>query len=358
MNDNDLRQPGGSGPARCLVVDDDALVRRALVRVIEGDGLECLEAANGREGLSILERAGTVPLVVTDVRMPELDGVGFLQELRREYPDTAVIMLSAVDDFNTAVECLQLGAMDYIAKPVVIDEVRARVAQALEKRNLILQNRYYQQNLESLVRQQSERINSMFLEGVQTLAHALEAKDPYTRGHSIRVARYAVRTAVRLGYSGDALEDIRLGGELHDIGKIDTPEAILNKVGTLTPEEFERMTRHTVLGEKILSPFLRESGTVLMIVRSHHERIDGKGFPDGLQGDSIPMQARIVSVADAFDAMTTSRAYRMPRTTAEAVSELQACGGTHFDAEVVSAFTAGFSDTSTLPLHHQDAIFR
>ncbi|MGH7658312.1 MAG: HD-GYP domain-containing protein, partial [Gemmatimonadales bacterium] len=178
-----------------------------------------------------------------------------------------------------------------------------------------------------------------------------------TRGHSMRVARYAVKTAVHLGFSGDALEDIRLGGELHDIGKIDTPEAILNKPGPLTPEEFERVTRHTVLGEKILAPFLRESGTVLTIVRSHHERIDGQGFPDQLMGDAIPMEARIVSVVDAFDAMTTNRAYRMSRSPADAFRELQACQGTHFDIEVVAAFTTAFSDISALPLDLQDAIF-
>jgi putative nucleotidyltransferase with HDIG domain len=259
-------------------------------------------------------------------------------------------MLTAVADFRGAVECLQMGAMDYIAKPVVIDEVRARVSQALEKRNLILQNRFYQQHLEARVRQQAERLKNMFLEGVQTLAHALEAKDAYTRGHSMRVARYAVKTAVQLGFSGDGLEHIRLGGELHDIGKIDTPESILNKPGPLTAAEFERVIQHTVLGERILAPFLRESPTVLTIVRSHHERIDGTGFPDGVGGEDIPVEARIVAVVDAFDAMTTNRAYRASRSPAEAFEELRACAGTHFDAGVVEAFTAAFSDPSALPI--------
>jgi putative nucleotidyltransferase with HDIG domain len=228
--------------------------------------------------------------------------------------------------------------MDYIAKPVVIDEVRARVTQALERRNLVLQNRFYQKHLESRVKQQAQRIKDIFMQGVQSLVHALEAKDPYTRGHSKRVSMYAVKTAVRLGYAGDVLEEIRLGGELHDIGKIDTPETILNKPGPLTPDEFERVVRHTVLGEKILAPFVQETPTVLRIVRSHHERMDGGGFPDGLVGDAIPMEARIVAVADAFDAMTTDRPYRRGMSVSDAVAELRRCSGTQFDPVIVEAF--------------------
>jgi putative two-component system response regulator len=319
-----------------------------MVRVIESQGLSCLEAASGVEGLEVLARMGSVPLVITDVHMPAMDGVEFLRQLRARYPDTAVIMLTAVAEVRTAVTCLQMGAMDYMSKPVVIDEVRARVTQALERRDLILQNRFYQKHLETRVKEQAQRIKEIFLQGVQALVHALEAKDPYTRGHSKRVSMYAVKTAVRLGYTGDLLEEIRLGGELHDIGKIDTPESILNKPAPLTPDEFERVVRHTVLGEKILAPFVRETPTVLRIVRSHHERMDGGGFPDGLMGEDIPIEARIVSVTDAFDAMTTHRAYREPRTPEMAFEELLRCAGSHFDPAVVEAFTAVFGDLTTI----------
>ncbi len=308
-----------------------------------------MEAGSGIEGMELLARLGSVPLVITDVHMPGMDGLEFLRELRLRHPDTAVIMLTAVADVRDAVMCLQMGAMDYMAKPVVIDEVRARVSQALERRKLILENRFYQKHLESRVKQQAQRIKEMFLEGVQALAHALEAKDPYTRGHSKRVSMYAVKTAVRLGFTADPLEEIRLGGELHDIGKIDTPETILNKPGPLSPDEFERVTRHALLGERILAPFVRETPVVLRIVRSHHERMDGKGFPDGLAGDAIPFEARIVAVADAFDAITTSRAYRAPRNAEEAFEELKQCSGTHFDPAVVEAFTSAFAELKTLP---------
>jgi HD-GYP domain-containing protein (c-di-GMP phosphodiesterase class II) len=152
-----------------------------------------------------------------------------------------------------------------------------------------------------------------------------------------------------MGYTGELLEQIRLGGELHDIGKIGTREAVLNKPGPLTPDEFEHVKGHTTLGERILAPFLGESPMVLRIVRSHHERMDGGGFPDGASGQSIPAEARIVAVVDAFDAMTTNRAYRKPRSPTEAMDELRSCARTHFDAEVVTAFEHVFSDLTVLP---------
>jgi putative nucleotidyltransferase with HDIG domain len=279
-----------------------------------------------------------------------MDGVTFLQEALRRYPDMAVIMLTGVADVSTAVQCLQLGALDYISKPVLIDEVRARIAKALEKRDLILQNRFYQQTLETRVRDLDRRNKQHLINGVQTLVHALEAKDAYTSGHSARVSRYAVKTAIQLGITGERLEHIRLGGELHDIGKIGTREDILNKPGPLGPEEFAHIKEHTVLGERILAPFLSEAGAVLTIVRSHHERLDGGGFPDGIGGSDIPLEARLVAVVDAFDAMTTSRAYRASRTPAEAIDELRRCAGSHFDRDVVDAFLTAYRDVAALPI--------
>jgi putative nucleotidyltransferase with HDIG domain len=249
-----------------------------------------------------------------------------------------------VAEVATAVECLKLGALDYISKPMMIEEVRARVDKALEKRDLVLQNRFYHQHLESRVRELDRRNKQSLINGVQMLVHALEAKDAYTSGHSARVSHYAVKTAVQLGYTGDRLEQIRLGGELHDIGKIGTREDLLNKPGPLTPQEFQQIKEHAPLGERILAPFLSESPSVLRIVRSHHERLDGAGFPDGLSGGTIPHEARIVAVVDAFDAMTTNRAYRPSRTPADAVGELRRCAGTHFDTDVVEAFLRAFPD--------------
>jgi putative two-component system response regulator len=332
------------------VVDDDAQVRHSLARVIEAHGLATIEASSGAEALAILERQGEMPLVISDIYMPEMDGVTFLREALQRYPDMAIVMLTGVAEVTTAVECLKLGALDYISKPVLIEEVRARVDKALEKRDLVLQNRFYQQHLESRVKELDRRNKQSLINGVQMLVHALEAKDAYTSGHSTRVSRYAVKTAVQLGYTGERLEHVRLGGELHDIGKIGTREDILNKPGPLTPDEFEHIKGHAALGERILAPALAESPIVLHIVRSHHERLDGGGFPDGLAGQLIPIEARIVAVVDAFDAMTTNRAYRPSRMPVDAVQELQRCAGTHFDPDVVAAFVRAFPDVSTLPI--------
>jgi putative two-component system response regulator len=334
--------------ARCLIVDDDAQVRHVLSRVITTHGLSTIEASSGVDALSTLEREGEVPVCISDIHMPEMDGVSFLREAIKRYPDMAIIMLTGVAEVNSAVECLKLGALDYISKPVMVEEVRARLDKALEKRQLILDNRFYQQALEGRVRDLDQRNRNSLINGVQMLVHALEAKDAYTSGHSSRVSRYATKSAVLLGFTDDALEHIRLGGELHDIGKIGTREDILNKPGPLTAPEFEHVKMHTTLGEKILAPFLTESPIVLRIARSHHERIDGSGFPDSLRGDQIPLEARIVAVVDAFDAMTTNRAYRPSRPAPEAVQELRRCAGVHFDPEVVEAFIRAHADGAAL----------
>jgi len=335
-------QPFVAGSAKCLVVDDEPGVRSFLIRMLQTQGFQCFEAGSGREALRVLERIGEPPLIVTDMRMPEMDGISFLEVVRDRYPDTSVIMLSGVSETTTAVDCLHRGASDFLLKPVSMSELQARVARALEKRALVLQNRFYQENLERQVHEQAVRIQELFLQGVQMLARALEAKDAYTRGHSIRVSRYAVATASRMGFAGLSLDGIRLGGELHDIGKIGTREAVLHKPGTLTEEEFRQITEHPLLGERMLSPLAQESPDVLRIVRSHHERLDGRGFPDGLRGERIPIEARIVAVADAFDAMTTRRPYRDSRPPADALAELRRVAGSQLDPEAVEAFVEAY----------------
>ena len=350
MTNSQDAQPFVAGSANCLVVDDEPSVRRSLVRMLQAQGFTCYEAGNGREALDVLEQIGETPLIVSDMRMPELDGAGFLDAVRRHYPDTSVIMLSGISETMTAVDCLHQGAADFLLKPISMSELQARVARALEKRTLVLQNRYYQQNLERQVHEQAQRIQELFLQGVQMLARALEAKDAYTRGHSIRVSQYAVATAAGLGFAGHPLDGIRLGGELHDIGKIGTRESVLHKPGMLTDDEFRQITEHPALGERMLFPLAHESPDLLRIVRSHHERLDGRGFPDGLRGDRIPIEARIVAVADSFDAMTTRRPYREARPPEVAVGELRRVAGTQLDPDAVEAFVTAYPDPSNLPL--------
>jgi putative nucleotidyltransferase with HDIG domain len=249
-----------------------------------------------------------------------------------------------------AVEAMREGAYDFFEKPYPPDRLIDSVRRAAEKRRLVLENRFYQQSLELRVRDLDRKNRASLINGVQMLVHALEAKDAYTSGHSTRVSRYAVKTAVLLGFSDEALEQVRLGGELHDIGKIGTREAILNKPGPLTSEEFVHIKEHSTLGEKILAPFLSQSPVVLRIVRSHHERLDGSGFPDGMRGNQIPLEARLVAVVDAFDAMTTNRAYRPQLPGSQAIDELRRCAGAHFDPEVVEAFLKAHANAAALPV--------
>jgi putative nucleotidyltransferase with HDIG domain len=324
-----------SAPLDCLVVEDEPLLRHALARLMRAQGYQCLEAADGADAIEALE-AQPVALVLSDMRMPRMDGVVLLREICARWPDTAVMMLTAISDVDTAVSCLSNGALDYLAKPFHLEEVRIRVQQALEKRRLRMENRDYQLNLEVRVADQARRIEHLFLGGVQALAEALEVKDAYTRGHSIRVSRYATVMAEAMGLDAEVVRQIGLGGQLHDIGKIGVREAVLHKAGRLTDEEYQHIMTHPVVGWRILAPLLRDAPIALNVVRSHHERFDGSGIPDGLSGNRIPIEARIAAVADALDAMTSGRPYREAEFSLdEALDELHGNCDRQFDRSVV-----------------------
>lgn len=321
----------------CLVVDDEPRLRQVLVHLMRNDGFRCFEASNGAEAIELLERQ-PVTLVMSDMRMPRMDGIELLRQVRARWPDTAVVMITAVADVEVAVSCLAIGAMDYLTKPFHLEEVRARVGQALEKRRLILENRDYQERLEERVTAQARRLEELFLAGIQALAEALEVKDPYTRGHSVRVSQYSSVIAKALRLEPEMIRQIELGGHVHDIGKIGVREEVLNKPGPLTDEEYQHIMTHPVVGWRILAPLLGDAPIALNVVRSHHERVDGSGVPDALKGELIPLEARIVSVADAFDAMTSGRPYRVAEMTfEEALRELEINCDTQFDRRVVQA---------------------
>jgi response regulator RpfG family c-di-GMP phosphodiesterase len=334
---------------RCLVVDDEPRLRRVLIRLLEGEGFQCREAGSGVEALALLEQE-PVPLMISDLRMPEMDGVELLREVTKRWPETAVIVVTAVAEVESAVACLQMGALDYVAKPFHLDEVRARVVQALDKRRLIQENRSYHLHLEERVEAQARRIEELFLEGVHALVHALEAKDGYTRGHSMRVSNYSVSIARAMDLDKDLVDTIALGAELHDVGKIGVSEAVLHKAGKLSDEEYRHVMEHTVIGFRILGPLMRDAPGALAIVRSHHERFDGKGVPDHLAGEAISLEARVVAVADAFDAMTSVRPYRPSLPVATAMKELEEGKGIQFDADIVEAFKRAFPELGSLPI--------
>lgn len=338
------RDPFGSGLVpRCLVVDDEPRLRQVLVRLMRADGFVVDEAGNGVEALAAMQ-ANPATLVLSDIQMPGMDGFALLRELRVRWPEAAVVMVSGNGDVQVAVSCLAVGAMDYLTKPFHLEEVRARLTQVLERRRLVLENREYQFRLEQKVAAQGRRIETQFLGGVQALVEALEAKDPYTRGHSERVSHYAGAIARGLGLDEATVRAVELGGRLHDIGKIGVREDVLTKPARLTQDEYEHVMTHMMVGWRILSGLVDDRTELLNIVRHHHERIDGFGLPDALVGDAIPLEARIVAVADSFDAMTSGRRYRDDggKLLEEALSELERCAGTQFDAACVRAFVAAF----------------
>jgi cyclic di-GMP phosphodiesterase len=335
----------------CLIVDDEPRLRQAMVHLMRGDGFQCIEAANGIEALEQLERQA-VSLMLSDLRMPKMDGFELLRESRKRHPDLAVVMITAVADVEVAVNCLAGGAADYVIKPYQLEDVRARVAQALDKRRLLLENRAYRERLEDRVKEQARKNEELFLASIQSLAEALELKDPYTRGHSIRVSQYSSAIARAMGLGGDMLRQVELGGHVHDIGKIGVRETVLNKAERLTAEEYEHIMTHPVLGWRILAPLLGDRPCALNIVRSHHERFDGLGIPDGLHGNAIPLEARIVAAADALDAMTSDRPYRPSEMSLRmALDEIRRNALTQFDPDVIEALTRAVAagDLQLLP---------
>lgn len=319
-----------------MVVDDEGTIREVLYRTLSDEGYSCRMAAGVDEALALLEQE-PADLILSDIMMPGRNGTELLQEVMGKSPDTAVIMVTAVADTQTAINSMRMGAYDYVTKPFNLVEVLMSVERALEKRSLIITNREYREHLEQRVEEQTGLIRETFLGAVKALAQALEAKDPYTNGHSMRVTELSLTMAAEMGLDRSQVDRIRLAGQVHDIGKIGVPEEILHKEGKLTDQEFDFIKSHPSMGEKILRPVIKDQ-EVLAIVRSHHERFNGDGYPNGLSADEIPLGARIMAVADAYDAMTSNRPYRKALSPEKAREQLALNKGKQFDPEIVDLF--------------------
>jgi putative two-component system response regulator len=344
MKKVDLTEKSISMRETLLIVDDEDMIRKVLHLKLSREGYVCEEASDAERAVHILE---TVPiaLVVLDIKMPGKSGIELLPEIKLGYPDTAVIMATAVNDIDVAIQCLKQGADDYICKPFNLEQVSLAVKRALDKRRLQLELREYQQFLEEKVEEQMIDTRTLFLGAIESLVSALEAKDKYTGGHSRRVTEIAIAIGKELGLSTQDMEDLRWGSLLHDIGKIAIDQAIQNKPGKLTSEEYEHIMTHVHVGARIVAPVV--NGKITEMIEHHHDHYDGTGLHQLVAGDAIPLGARILAVADAFDAMISDRPYRAAMSVAEAVAEIERCGGTQFDPVVVATFINTVSLTST-----------
>ncbi len=334
-----------------LIVDDDAAVRDLLAEGLGAHGYRVRTAAAADEARSTFGSPGSFDLVLCDLNMPGSSGQELLHWLKQTDPDVAVIMVTGVAEAQVAVGCMRDGAADYVVKPFHLPEVLTRVDQALEKRRLLIENRSYQQNLETLVAERTrevvqamghirtlhEELRGAYDSTLSALMIALDYRDFETQGHSIRVVEYTERLAREMGVEEPELTDIRRGTMLHDVGKIGIPDGILRKPGPLDEDEWEIMKLHAELGYKMLKdiPFLARPAEIVL---AHQEKWDGSGYPRGLRGPEIPLGARIFSVADTFDAMTSDRPYRRALTYEQARQEIIDYSGRQFDPRVVEAF--------------------
>jgi putative nucleotidyltransferase with HDIG domain len=329
---------------RILIVDDEETIREIVSSMLTSANFNCRQAASGMEALALLDSGEEFELMLSDLMMANLDGIGLLEKTKERSPDMPVVMVTAVHDISVALAALRNGAYDYLLKPFEREQLLATVRRALENRRLKLENREYLTNMELLVEARTEQLRKAMsnLERsyditLEALGDALDLKDAETEGHSKRVTAFTIAIARALGLSSDEIRVIARGAFLHDIGKMAIPDNILRKPDKLTPDEVTIMREHCFHGYQILKkiPFLAEAAE---IVYSHQERFDGTGYPRGLKGEQIPLGARMFSLADTLDAITSNRPYRAAQTVEAAREEIERWAGRQFDPEIVRTF--------------------
>jgi putative nucleotidyltransferase with HDIG domain len=329
---------------RILIVDDEEPIRDLVSAMLSSANYVCTQTESGKEALSLLSSGNQFELMLSDLMMPGMDGIALLEASKERFPDMPVIMVTAVTDVSVALGALRNGAYDYLLKPFERDQLLATVRRAMENRRLKMENREYQTNLEALVTARTEQLRQVVssLEKsyditLEALGNALDLKDAETEGHSKRVTAYTIAIARAMGLSSDQIRIIARGAFLHDIGKMAIPDHILKKPGKLDAEETAIMREHCYRGYAIVRriPFLYEAAE---IVYAHQEKFDGTGYPRGLKGEEIPLGARIFSIADTLDAMTSDRPYRARLPHSVARDEIIQWSGRQFDPDVVKVF--------------------
>lgn len=335
-----------------LIVDDEEGIQGLLIRILKRAGYDNLMTASSSDEAKRLLSSNTVDLVLTDMEMPGGSGLELLDHIHRAMPGVATIMVTVVDDGALADKALELGAYGYIIKPFRQSEVLIGVANALRRRDLELENQMHRHRLEKSVKLKSadlwgavvklehseNEVRASRTETIERLAIAAEFRDEETGFHVARMSRYCEILALKCA-DEQVCKHIREASSLHDVGKIGIPDRILLKPGTLTKEERMIMEEHALIGHRILggseSPLLKLAAEIAL---THHEWIDGTGYPHGLCGNDIPLVGRIAAIADVFDAMTSNRVYRRAFPLLEVIEKMKKEAGTHFDAGLLAAF--------------------
>jgi len=329
---------------RILVVDDEDPIREIVCSMLAAANYKTRQASSGLKALAILDAGEEFELMLSDLMMADLDGIGLLERTKEAYPDMPVVMVTAVHDISVALAAIRNGAYDYLLKPFEREQLLATVRRALENRRLKMENRAYQTDLERMVEARTEQLKSAMADlersydiTLEALGDALDLKDAETQGHCKRVTAFTIAIARAMGLPRDQIAVIARGAFLHDIGKMAIPDKILLKPGKLDPDEITEMREHCYRGYQMLKkiPFLTEAAA---IVYSHQEFFDGTGYPRKLKGEEIPLGARIFAVADTLDAITSDRPYRKARSIAEARKEIELWSGRQFDPDVVQKF--------------------
>ena len=330
---------------RILIVDDEVSLRSSLSRYLAGRGYEVVQAGSGEEAIRALQRE-KIACVLLDIGLPDQSGIDLVPRLLTLEPTLAILMLTGVADVSTAALCMQRGAFDYLAKPIELTELDGAIGRAIERRDQLLHEHRSSDLLKDEVarlvvevHRQQTRFEKLSVATLESLVYLLEAKSSYLAGHSVRVAQVAASLAVQLGRSDEDIEVVRLAARLHDLGMICIDDHVLSKQGRLTDEEFEQIKRHTIVGAQILGP-IPNLAVVSSFVRGHHEHWDGKGYPDGLAGHGIPWGARVIGVAEVFDALTTSRPYQERMDPDLAIEHMRELVGTIIGAEEYAAMAA------------------
>ena len=324
----------GDKSGSILIVEDDEQAIELYTRLI-GEGYSCFEAHSGPKAIERLN-ADPIDITILDIAIQNTSGTELLQSLVQKYPNTAIIATSDTVVPNVVIQCMKNGAQDYIIKPFDIESVIRSIEEVLRKRQIESMLKAYQAGLEGKVSEQAKRIRELFLHSIDALVTALEAKDAYTAGHSRRVYQIALTISQLMGFTAEESDDLCWGALLHDVGKIAIDPRVQNKPGKLSVEEYEQIMKHTQIGQRIVKTIANNN--ILNIIKYHHTRYDGKVASLTLDGEEITTGTRIVTLADAFDAMTSDRPYRKAFPIEEALLEVKRCSGTQFDPRVVEAF--------------------